>query len=143
MHIGVVRGIAAALGLCLAPACVGTNPWWDRPEDAETSGGTSDGGAGESEDESETSGPGRGVVDDGEVGDETTTDTGGDDTTTDTGGESEGPTPPVCEDHQAVCAGECKNIDKDKHACGIDCVDCTTLFGDDARCKQGACEPHD
>jgi hypothetical protein len=51
--------------------------------------------------------------------------------------------PPTCEEHQAICAGECKNIEKDKHFCGVLCVDCTVRFGNHAKCEAGRCVPED
>jgi hypothetical protein len=42
-----------------------------------------------------------------------------------------------------LCDGICVDIDIDKHACGIACIDCTEIYGNDARCVDGECEPHD
>lgn len=43
----------------------------------------------------------------------------------------------------AVCDGACREVKDDPHACGIGCIDCTAVDGDDARCKNGACESDD
>ncbi|HET6583610.1 MAG TPA: hypothetical protein VFG69_09185, partial [Nannocystaceae bacterium] len=48
---------------------------------------------------------------------------------------------PICDEGKALCDGECKDIAKDKHACGVDCIDCTVRFGNHATCEDGVCEP--
>lgn len=52
------------------------------------------------------------------------------------------PPPPPCAPNEQLCAGVCTEIDHDKHACGPDCIDCTDLYGNTAKCEDGECEPH-
>jgi hypothetical protein len=132
----VLRSSACAV-LCVSAACVGTNPDWDRPADvaknAEESG-ESGGSQSESESESEATGD----ASSGAPGDEDESTTDG---STSDGGSSDDA--PACEPGRAICAGECTDIATEKKACGIDCIDCTTIYGSDARCKGGVCEPKD
>jgi hypothetical protein len=125
----------------LLAGCVGTNPAWEPPPDAMTgdeddtdassSGEITDGGG------DSTTGDGAAVDEtaagrsDGSSGEPESTSTA----TTTTGGEM-----PVCDDGMAVCDGECKDIAKDKHACGAECIDCTVRFGNQAKCEGGECE---
>jgi len=83
-----------------------------------------------------------------EAGDDTIatgppSDDGADGVTTDGRPPSDDPPPPPCAPDEQLCAGVCTEIDHDKHACGRDCIDCTELYGNTARCEDGECEPHD
>jgi hypothetical protein len=135
--VSVVRGIVAGTVAWLA-GCVATNPYWDRPT-AESS--VDDAGDGDPYDDDD--GAADGDASTAGIDDlEPTTGVGEDATSgSPNGGDTTGPPAPVCEDHQALSAGECTDIWKDKHACGLDCIDCTVRFGNDARCTEGVCEP--
>jgi hypothetical protein len=47
-----------------------------------------------------------------------------------------------CPTGEQVCDGACVDISSDKHACGFYCVDCTVLFGNNAKCDSGFCHAH-
>jgi len=131
---GVVRPAAVSLVLCLTSACVGTNPRWDPPDetsDATPTGTAGDAGDGDASSEASVVGASSGVDD---------PTTGGDAAD---GTSTSASDVPECPEDEALCAGACTKIAEEKKACGTECIDCTTLYGDDARCREGVCEPKD
>ena len=129
-HTVLVLRRAWWLSLCFG-GCVGTNPDWDEPDDVPKHG--DDGTESSSTGDSSTGGSS-----DGGASDE-----GIDPGETDAGSTSSGGMAPICPDGEAMCMGECKDIASDKKACGLECIDCTTLYGNMARCREGVCGPKD
>jgi hypothetical protein len=131
-------------------ACVATNPAWDGPAVSDDESGSSGDRIATGE---HGSSAGSTVADDAGTDettapDETTVgettvlpmegDTGsgsGDATSSESGGVG-------CAHGEWVCHGECVDASRDKRACGFFCVDCTALFGNNARCELGSCRPH-
>jgi hypothetical protein len=133
-----MRGMCGLLAL--VGGCIGENPRWDEPvvasettaagDDADTSEGVR---GGDDADVDSTSG-GTVAPDDSESSTSEGAETTGAPTTDDG---------PICGLEQVMCDGECRDVQTDKHYCGVDCVDCTPRFGNNARCEEGMCGPHD
>jgi hypothetical protein len=132
----VARGVANLVVLALV-GCVGENPDWDR-RTTEMSGSPTDGAdtqadsstESSSTDASESSGAPEGTSDGTSVGTSDGT------STEPTTGEG-----PSCAAPAQLCNGVCSEMWKDKHACGPECIDCTELHGNTAKCKEGVCDP--
>jgi hypothetical protein len=149
VHTVLVLRRSGSAVICLLAACVGTNPRWDRPDDdipknaEESTGGAADGstdvGGDGSDDDGET-GASEGDVSSGSSG---ATDEGSSSAGPMTDATTEGDEPPSCEAGHAICAGECTDTATDKHACGVECIDCTIRYGNMARCRDGVCGPKD
>lgn len=136
-------GIAGALVLA---GCIGTNPRWNRPDGSVATvadDGTETTAAGTDTDdgESSTTGDDRPEATSSDAS-ATSSDDGDGPVATNDDGAEDGGGAPACPPEQQLCAGICAEIDHDKHACGSDCVDCTPLYGNNARCVHGACAPH-
>lgn len=110
----------------------------------ETSGATSSPVGGET---STTTAPSDGGADedgaDGVTGEPSPPSDSGDDPPPADDGADDDPPPPPCAANEQLCEGVCREIDHDKHWCGPDCIDCTDLYGNHAKCEDGECEPHD
>lgn len=125
--------------------CVGQNPYWDGSGEAEPSHGVpaEDGNSATDADASEeNSGDSMSSLD-GDADEGATSmesEEGQDDSAVDTSGDDDASS---CESGFALCAGECTDIASDKHACGTDCVDCTDVFENKARCVDGQCMPRE
>lgn len=131
----------AGLALLLVAGCVGTNPDWDPPDPA-TSGIILDTGTSEGRSIEATTGSSSGSGTDASSTDAAGSSEGTSSGASSSGDASEsGPIPCGGPMHQ-LCAGECVNVDRDPNACGVLCIDCTALFGDDAECKHGMCRDH-
>lgn len=151
----------------LACGCPGVNPEWDGPvpvssephvgetsdvDPSETSASSSsaasssavESGAAESETTSENENENESTGDSTSAPVEPST---GDATSSGPGpameSSSEGPPPPMCPMNQTLCGDECKDTMHDKKACGPDCVDCTDLYDNHARCEEGECQPEE
>lgn len=118
--------------------CIGTNPRWDEVE----TGRDDDGAASAHDDDAGT--------DDGTTADDASTSGIAESSWTGDGSSSSAMAtaddgPPTCPGDDLLCDGVCKNVQKDKHACGAECTDCVVLFDDDkATCIEGEChEPDD
>jgi hypothetical protein len=123
----VTRGLPFGIAL-LTLGCVGPNPRWDGPDDAAEGDG-----------DSSTAASGSTASDEADAEDGTD---GGDDMSStgivqsnDTG---EGP---MCMPEHTLCNGMCKDTSKDRHACGVECLDCAAMLGMQAECKDGECRP--
>lgn len=137
----------------LAAGCIGTNPRWDGPgdesiaDDGDTTGargatGGTDGAstesgipelddaAGAESNMNESS-----TTESSTTGSSTMDEAGGESSS----GESTGAPAPACPGMEIVCDGECHDVASDKRACGLDCIDCTELFGNQAKCEVGQC----
>lgn len=124
--------------MLLVAACVGTNPRWDGVE----AGGDDDGAASTAEDDAaddgsssgdSTAGESSGLAESTWIGDESSSSPMADDDAM-----------PACPGDDLRCDGECKNVQKDKHACGPECTDCVALFDDDkATCVDSVCVDSD
>ncbi len=131
---GAVVGCAA---LWVFSGCVAVNPRWDgvdagRDDDGAASAPDDDGGT---DDATSDDGASSGIAESSWTGGESSSSAMA---TADDG-------PPTCPRDDLLCDGVCKNVQKDKHACGADCTDCVVLFDDDkATCIEGEChEPDD
>lgn len=146
-HVVSVTRVVAVASLLANCACIAANPQWDRPNGSVVTGGDSEGSSqpmtsapshdDDSEEESDTS----------EGGTTTSTGGGGDDETAGpddgTSGSTTTTPPPGCPPGEQLCGVECFDVDQEKHACGTACIDCTQLYGDNARCDHGECEAHE
>lgn len=139
-----MSGVRWLFTLALVPACVATNPRWDGPPNESVARDSDDG-----LDDAEASG----FVDTGGPSGEATTAFGGTgelDTGDATTGPGAGPEPDptteppmMCPGMEQLCDGECRNVDKDKHYCGAECLDCDALFDGDGECRMGVCVDKD
>jgi hypothetical protein len=146
----VIRLVGLASTLVLV-GCIGSNPEWNRPDGGVVTE-ADDGGVATRAGEASTQTSNDDPPDEDTSGDEeegsSSTETGEEPVSTtepseEDGGEATDEGPPTCPDAWQICAGVCVEIEIDKHACGEDCIDCTELYGDNAQCDEGECEPHD
>jgi hypothetical protein len=131
----VTRRLVCAIALSTL-GCVGPNPRWDGPDDA------GDGVGGDDDDDDGDDGAGSGTTSSTDGSDELGTEGswGGDEASS--GGvpsTDDGAPSPMCNDDQTLCDGACKNSERDKHACGPECLDCVELLGEDAECRESEC----
>ncbi|MBC8070826.1 MAG: hypothetical protein IAG13_21040 [Deltaproteobacteria bacterium] len=151
--------IATAL-LWLPIACVATNPAWDGSPVADDESGSSgdriatasgDSSAGTAQGDATGAGETTtGLAEDTDAGttvlpSETGLPSGtGEDSEggSTAAGESTSTGPVGCAEGEHLCGGQCVDPNNDKRACGLACVDCTELFGNNARCELGICHAH-
>lgn len=146
MNTGQIRRVRPPLVIALLwlpIACVATNPAWDGPPVADDGTGTSGDRIATTEDSSAGTTQGDATGAEETTGSLESTDAGTALTSESSAGDETTTTGPVgCAPGERLCDDQCVDPYTDKHACGFACVDCTVLFGNNAKCELGLCRAH-
>ncbi|HWB77669.1 MAG TPA: hypothetical protein VG755_22035 [Nannocystaceae bacterium] len=134
---------AAVASALLLVGCVGTNPEWNRPDGSVVTDAADDVPQPEGRDGESSSTTSSSPPDDASSSGDESSETSSTSSSGAPDAPSDGGAPPPCLPNQQICNGVCTEIDHDKHGCGVDCIDCTARFGNNAMCNDGTCEPHD